>query len=380
MSGMSEISPSRAGTGQVRAPAAAPARPAPEALRSVVVAVLMILAPAWCLAALAPPRAATGVAAAGFDANAAERDLFDLVNQYRQQNGRAVAAWGPLASSVAQDHVGTACGLSVRGRAQDMVDRDYLSGHIPPCGEAGITLLQSLGWHGYGGEMVAAVPAGLDSPDAASHAFDQFRASYSTQLLDTGVNELGVGWAIACGGWSAGYANGFAASLFFLHDYDPPGGSGPAEPSSCPIASPSPPSPAPPAPSASTPGGASGAPPAVGGVAAPSSPAGGGGGTEPAPEPDAGATAAGAARGATASGGGPEPPPEPPGSAVQSVTPARLAFAQPGAGSGMAAGATRRPGHVSLPQAWLAVLLAAVGAPTAVAIRTSARRRRRGAR
>jgi uncharacterized protein YkwD len=74
-------------------------------------------------------------AALPFDANAAELQLFGLINQDRAQNGLPPLVNNPTLFSIARGAPHQVCGAGAvyHGRAQDMVERNYFSHQIPPC-------------------------------------------------------------------------------------------------------------------------------------------------------------------------------------------------------------------------------------------------------
>src|SRR5919204_5920545 len=74
-------------------------------------------------------------AEAAFDPTAAEQQMLSLVNQDRAQNGLGPLTANPTLFSIARDAPHQVCGggLTLHGRAKDMIERNYFSHQIPPC-------------------------------------------------------------------------------------------------------------------------------------------------------------------------------------------------------------------------------------------------------
>ena len=94
-------------------------------------------------------------ASAGDPGNA--RTLFDLTNQDRTSNGLGALAYNGTLSSIATSAHAGSCG-GPNGRSQDMIDRNYFSHQIPPCGSyvwqvfnlgAYTAAGENIGWNNY---------------------------------------------------------------------------------------------------------------------------------------------------------------------------------------------------------------------------------------
>ena len=90
---------------------------------------------------------ATPAQAAGFDVSAAEQRMFQNINADRAANGKPALAWSPVLGGIARDTPHTTCGVVLRGRSQDMVDRGYMAHQIPPCGVYVSAVMTAFGQH-----------------------------------------------------------------------------------------------------------------------------------------------------------------------------------------------------------------------------------------
>ena len=94
---------------------------------SALVAVGLAMA-AW-IAVPSPARAA------GFDANAAEQQLFGLINQDRAANGKPALQLNTSLGNIARGgNISVCSGETVHGRSQDMIERNFFAHQIPSCG------------------------------------------------------------------------------------------------------------------------------------------------------------------------------------------------------------------------------------------------------
>src|SRR5690348_7464367 len=89
----------------------------------------------------------TARAATTFDNNAAEQQLFSLINQDRTQNGLAPLVANPTIFNIARGapHQVSGNGQTFNGRAEDMIERQYFAHQIPPCNQYVWPVLTSYG-------------------------------------------------------------------------------------------------------------------------------------------------------------------------------------------------------------------------------------------
>ena len=143
--------------------------------------------------------ASVPVQAASFDVAAAERRMVDDLNADRAANGLGPLQVNPLVGSLARDLPISVCGITVRGRSQDMLDRGYLDHAIPPCGAHLNTLYTQLGipWTRYG--------ENIDSSSAADPVASADQANnwlmndppHRDNMLSPYYNQVGVGVAVS---------------------------------------------------------------------------------------------------------------------------------------------------------------------------------------
>jgi uncharacterized protein YkwD len=147
--------------------------------------------------------AATPARAAGFDTGAAEARLYATINRDRADNGLGPLVSSPALSNIARGGSFSACGIVVHGRSQDMIERDYFSHPIPPCGTLVFPALaplhlsaagENIGWNNVSPEA-----ASVDQLNAAFMRSAEHRAN----ILGN-YNQVGVGAFAAPGGWAYG--------------------------------------------------------------------------------------------------------------------------------------------------------------------------------
>ena len=130
----------------------------------------------------------------------ADSDLFSLTNQDRASNGvAALAEDGTLAAiGEAAPYTGCAGAGTIDGRAQDMINRDYFSQSIPPCGQEVFSMMSAFGVnYRAAGENVGWVD-NEGSADAAAQWINQsFMQSpeHEKNILGTSYTDLGIGSA-----------------------------------------------------------------------------------------------------------------------------------------------------------------------------------------
>lgn len=193
--------------------------------------------------------------------SSADADLFSLTNQDRASNGvPALASDGTLgAIGEAAPYSGCSGAGTVHGRAQDMINRDYFSHQIPPCGQYVWPMMSAYGVaYRSAGENIGWVN-GEGSGDAAAHWINQAfmnSSDHRANILNPNYTDLGIGSAEAPGGvsWTYPGAPGsyqnvwmFAQEFAQLHSSSaPPPTRAPAPPArTSPVAQPATPTPAP---------------------------------------------------------------------------------------------------------------------------------------
>jgi len=170
-----------------------------RAVQAVLAATLALLAAAPVAATQSAP-----AEAAGLDIVAAEAHFVDLLNADRAASGLPPLVVNSTLSRLARDGQMSVCGQTVRGRSQDMIDRNYFSHQAPPCGAyvwpamsaAGVSYTgagENIGWNNYPAattvdEMERVL---INSPGHRANILGDF-------------NQVGVGIAEASGPWTGG--------------------------------------------------------------------------------------------------------------------------------------------------------------------------------
>ncbi|MHB8508946.1 MAG: CAP domain-containing protein [Candidatus Dormibacteria bacterium] len=151
--------------------------------------------------------AGTVQAATTFDPASAEIQLYQLTNVDRASAGKAPLAFNPTLSAMARDGQMTICGMTVNGRSRDMLDRNYFSHQIPPCGDyvwgpagspqSGALAASGVQWTA-AGENIAwnQLSVQSDSVIGANTQFINSPPHYANIIGD--YNQVGVG------AWSSG--------------------------------------------------------------------------------------------------------------------------------------------------------------------------------
>ncbi|MFY9613847.1 MAG: CAP domain-containing protein [Candidatus Dormiibacterota bacterium] len=142
--------------------------------------------------------------AAGFDANSAEQQLFNLINQDRAANGKPALQPNASLNNIARGgNISVCSGETVHGRSQDMIERNFFSHQIPSCGayvwpaisNAGIQYSsagENIAWNNYSPQST--------SVDQANTAFMNSAGHRANILGD--YNQVGVGAWMASGPWT----------------------------------------------------------------------------------------------------------------------------------------------------------------------------------
>jgi uncharacterized protein YkwD len=179
--------------------------------RSVVNASIALLLAAVAGFQLPGNAPVTARAATSFDNAAAEQQLFDLINQDRAQNGLGALVANPTLFNIARGapHQVCANGQTYNGRAQDMIERQYFSHQIPPCGSYVWPVITSYGvqwtqvgeniaWNNYSPPSTSVIDANTAFMNSAGHRANILGA----------YNQVGVGAFAAPGPWSDGNGGG----------------------------------------------------------------------------------------------------------------------------------------------------------------------------
>ena len=139
---------------------------------------------------LSPTKTTARLAGAGDNG-----ELFSLTNQDRASNGIP-----SLSGSGVLDGIGGAagyrvCGITVSGRSQDMINRNYFAHPIPPCGALVFTLMQEGGVnYRSAGENIGWE---ANASDPAAYINNEFMGSaeHRTNILDASYTNVGIGSA-----------------------------------------------------------------------------------------------------------------------------------------------------------------------------------------
>ncbi|GAC1575077.1 MAG: hypothetical protein NVS3B24_03200 [Candidatus Dormibacteria bacterium] len=179
--------------------------------------------------------------------------LFQLTNQDRTSNGLGALAFNAYLANIATSAQAGSCG-SPRGRSQDLIDRNYFSHQIPPCGGyvwdvfnlgAYNSAGENIGWNNYPpADSVGQInTAFMNSPEHRANILGNY-------------NQLGTGAWQATGPWSGAggpYNNVIMYTEIFINAPSGGGGAPPPPPPPPPPPSRPPPAPAPrPAPNPGT--------------------------------------------------------------------------------------------------------------------------------
>jgi hypothetical protein len=148
--------------------------------------------------------------------------LLGLTNQDRTSNGLGSLAGNGNLNGIATSSGGSCGGVSVSGRSADMINRQYFSHQIPPCGGyvwnvfslgAFSAAGENIGWNNGGGAS-AINTAFMNSPEHRANIMGNY-------------NQMGVGSWAASGSWM-GYNGVVMYTEIFING--PGGGGGGAPP------------------------------------------------------------------------------------------------------------------------------------------------------
>jgi hypothetical protein len=147
----------------------------------------------------------------------AENQLVTDINVARAQNGLQALVPNPVLDSIARDSSVVVCGgQTVHGRSQDMIERNYFSHQITPCGQyvwpvlqtAGVQLSsagENIGWNNY-----APAATSVDQVNTAFMNSPEHRAN-----ILGGYNQVGVGAFMAPGTWSGGGQTPYSGVIMY---------------------------------------------------------------------------------------------------------------------------------------------------------------------
>ena len=135
----------------------------------------------------------------------ADDALFALTNQDRASNGVPALRWNTTLQGIAEATPYAVCGVTVLGRSQDMINRNYFAHPIPPCGVYVFTMMQAaripyksagenIGWD-----------SNITNPGAsAAYINNAFMNSteHRTNILDPRYTDVGIGSAFTPGPWT----------------------------------------------------------------------------------------------------------------------------------------------------------------------------------
>ena len=158
------------------------------------------------------------------DSGGAEQTLFSLTNQDRASNGLGALAENGSLFSIARSQRG-GCGGADNGRSQDMIERQYFSHQIPPCGQYVWSVFpfpsysragENIGWNNY------APPDSVNQVNTAFMNSPEHRANILGDYTQAGMGA----WA-ASGSWM-GFPNVIMYTEIFIKSGG--GGGGPPPP------------------------------------------------------------------------------------------------------------------------------------------------------
>ena len=156
---------------------------------------------------------------AAFDPNAAEQQLFGLINQDRAQNGLPALTANPTMFNIARSAPHQVCGngQTFNGRAQDMIERQYFSHQIPPCNQYVWPILQSYGvQYSAAGENIAWNTYSPQSTSVTSVNTALMNSAPHRANILGNYNQVGVGAWAASGPWSDGSGGPWTGVIMYV--------------------------------------------------------------------------------------------------------------------------------------------------------------------
>ena len=141
-----------------------------------------------------------------------EARLWSMLQQDRASAGLPGFVQNPALMGLARGNIHHTCGLSVKGRAQDMAERNYFSHYIPPCNQQVYPAMVGAGVN-YSGNPAAAenIEWSLGSGDPAGKANADFLASAEHRH-----NMMGPFNVAGVGAWQATNGKVYFVELFAM--------------------------------------------------------------------------------------------------------------------------------------------------------------------
>jgi uncharacterized protein YkwD len=131
------------------------------------------------------------------DANSsADSSLFSLTNSDRTSNGVHAVTFSGTLEAIGENARYNCDGITVNGRSDDMIQRNYFAHPILGCGQLVFSMMQAFGIHYQSaGENIGWVSGNLSTGAAASYINGAFMASpdHRSNILDSRYTEMGVG-------------------------------------------------------------------------------------------------------------------------------------------------------------------------------------------
>jgi uncharacterized protein YkwD len=143
----------------------------------------------------------------------ADSTLFSLTNQDRASNGVHALSLNSTLQAIGENARYTGCGPTIYGRSEDMVQRNYFSHQIPPCGQYVFSIMHAYGVnYQLAGENIGWVAGAGVGTASANYINGQFMNSpdHRANILEPRYTHLGVGsWSGASWSYPGGgsYAN-----------------------------------------------------------------------------------------------------------------------------------------------------------------------------
>jgi uncharacterized protein YkwD len=137
-----------------------------------------------------------------------DQTLFSLFNQDRANNGLPPLQLSSSLTGLAETAPYSGCGYTIRGRAEDMIERNYLSHTILNCGDRNVfDMMQGEGVQYRSAAENIGYTSGMNDPVAAAQWMNnQFMASsvHAANILDPKFNYVGIGsfWTASGQTWS----------------------------------------------------------------------------------------------------------------------------------------------------------------------------------
>jgi len=147
--------------------------------------------------------AAPASAGPAFDPSGLEAQLFSQLQQDRWQQGLGGLALNGTLAAFARSAPFQPCpGVTAHGRAEDMVERNYFSHQVPPCGAEGWVAVQAAGlpMQAWAENIAWTQGSGADSAGVVNSDF-MASPGHRANILGN-YNSVGVGAWPAAGTWT----------------------------------------------------------------------------------------------------------------------------------------------------------------------------------